>query len=417
MGIGIFFVKFWSFLTSVVLARLLGTAQFGIYGIIIIAYSTFGVFAGLALAVTVGKFFSDFHKSDKQRAADIVSLALIASICSGILTCILLLLFRDIIAINVLMCPQLSNEIGKIGITLLFFAISGVFSGILLGAENFKLAAIVMIITGLLDFLSKSLGAWYGGIPGVVWGMIIGGALSVLFYCLASLKILRTYKISLQFGRIFKEIKILKEFTCPALLDGIFVWGGMFVVRVILFRSVDGEIQTGYLTACMQLAIVILFLPQMLSRVLLPIMSTTVASGNYGTIRNAIFTTFISFVLLALPIAIGVAIFSPWLMSLFGKDFGPHYNVLLIIALDTFLLSCFTFFPSLMQSFKLPWVSFSCQLLFFAIYIALSFALLKYQAFGIGLAGAIARFIYCIFASLSIIWLLHKKRNTIQVHE
>ena len=104
---------------------------------------------------------------------------------------------------------------------------------------------------------------------------------------------------------IRNELPVLWRFALPGVIAGLATTGMMWVGRVILIRGADGYVQLGLFTAANQWRTPMLFLPAVLCRVILPLVSETYSASKMAELRATIEMNLKIICLTALPILSG----------------------------------------------------------------------------------------------------------------
>lgn len=72
--LGLIFNKGFATISSILVARFLGTTLFGEYGMINSTISMFATFAGLGLGITATKFIAEFKETNKAKVERVLGL-------------------------------------------------------------------------------------------------------------------------------------------------------------------------------------------------------------------------------------------------------------------------------------------------------------------------------------------------------
>ena len=122
--------------SSVVLARILGKAGFGKFGLIIGTVATFQVLANLGLSATANKHVAEFRKTDPQRAGRILALSGLVSVVAGISLAVGLAVWAPQLAAGVLNAPELAGPLRIASLLIFFSAAGGTLVGALSGSKR-----------------------------------------------------------------------------------------------------------------------------------------------------------------------------------------------------------------------------------------------------------------------------------------
>src|SRR5215469_3219218 len=156
---------------SMLVARMLGKIGLGELGIVQSTVGMFSALAGLGLGLAATKHIAEQRVHDPASAGETIGFLSLISWTSGGFMTLLVLLFAPWLAAHSLAAPKLAPVLQEGSLLLLFGVINGVQTGVLSGFEAFKTIARVNLISGFANFPILVIGAWFGGLAGVVCGM------------------------------------------------------------------------------------------------------------------------------------------------------------------------------------------------------------------------------------------------------
>lgn len=324
-------------LSSILVARMLGKSAFGEFGIIQSTIVLFGTFAGFGLGITATKFISQYRTVDPEKAGRIRALSSSFAWVTSVITALVLFVMAPWLAENTLAAPQLSGLL-KIGsLLLLLTAVNGAQTGALSGVEAFKSIAKINLISGLLNFPLMVGGVWLLGLTGAVWGMVAATALNWLLNHLAIRRECANFGIPYTYNGCWAEKEVLWKFALPAMISGVLYAPTEWVLSAILVNQPDGYGQMGLFNAAKQWHVLILYLPNTLSSMTLPILSNLLGEGNRQQFNRMVVINSLGLTGLALAVSVPVALFSGSIMGAYGRDFVAGRNVLLMVCVYSVL--------------------------------------------------------------------------------
>lgn len=372
-------------LTSIVVARLLGKASYGAFGVITSTILLFATFAGFGLGMTGTKFLAE-HKACPQVSGRIVGLIFTISVILGLALSLSIYIFADLISNHALNDPKLTQEL-RIGSSFaIFIVLFNAQVGILTGFEEFRQLAVVSTIEGVSLFICTFIGAYYFGIPGAISGFGIASFLAFIFCTNAVLRYCRKNKIlpRLTFGAL--ESSVFWRFGFPALvvliLPQIFTW----TTRIILAYQPNGYAELGLLNVGFAWSAVISFLPRQISKPALPILTNLYSDGNLTEYRrilnwNVLFSLGAT-ILLVLPIVL----FSKVIMGFYGSEFIDSWLVLVLMSIAFGIGSITISFRDLIASQGTMWVQAGHSVIWGIVLISLSYQFRTWGASGVAIA-------------------------------
>ena len=329
-----------SAISTIIIARILGPEHFGEFGMIQSTVNLFAVYAAFRLGTTATKYVAEYRKSNPQKASRILHLTLRTSFILCTVVALTLFVFSDTLATQSLKHPELSVPLSIGAFFLFFFIYSTIHEHALAGFESFKKIAKLNILRGLLIPLICIPSAFYGGVIGAISGLTVVSCIILA----ATKKAIKQEKRNLHFpdnipfGQLKSEIPILWKFALPGFMTGILITSSEWFGRLMLTQNWTGYKELGLFVAANQWRIFILFLPAVLARIVLPILSET-HSRNNNEFNTAISLQLQTISLITLPLTILIIGFSGPLASLFGSQFSGTESVIPVLMLSVYFFA------------------------------------------------------------------------------
>lgn len=392
---------FWSFtggaisrgltlIATISVARILGKISYGELGIIQSTVGMFGVFAGFGLGVTATKHVGEFRQKDPERVGRILGLSSLVAMGTGGLMTIGLFFLAPWVAEYTINAPQLGSVL-KIGsLILLFDALNSAQTGALAGYEAFKSIARINVMVGISAVPILVLGAWFGGLKGAVWALAINLAFNWLLNHLALRKESHKHNVPSTYRHCYQECSILWKFSLPAFLAGSVGGPATWVCNALLVNQPDGYSKMGIFSAASQWFTFLLFIPGILSQVILPIFSDQLGQRNISqTVKTLILAVKVN-TAIVIPLVLVGSIASPYIMGLYGAEFRSGWPVLIAVLINAGVLCMQMPVAGSITAFGKMWFWFAVCLGWAATYIAITASLLKFGAFGLAVSRALA---------------------------
>jgi O-antigen/teichoic acid export membrane protein len=396
-----------SVLASIFVARQLGKLDFGALGMVQSTMLNFSVFIGCGLGVTATKHLPEFRVSDPARAGRVVALSGVAALLVGGVLSLSLAAAAPWIAERVLAAPRLSGLV-RIGALLLFLnTLNGSQTGALAGFEAFKSIARVNLWSGLISFPLVVGAVLAGGLAGGVWGLVAAAAVNWLLSQQALRRECRKFGIPPGIAGISKEWREFAAFALPSILGGIVLGPVNWLCSTILVNQPGGYAEMGVFSATGQWFALVLFLPGLLSQVLLPILSETMHSGERGKVSGLMKLALAANAAAVVPCILLLSLASPWLMSLYGRGFEKSWLVLVVSLVTGAIYALQSPANQLLNAKGLVWILLLSNLLWGGLFTALTWAFIEHGALGM----VTARLVAYLAQSLFILWVvLHQDR-------
>lgn len=396
--------RFLAFISSVLVARILGKEIFGELGIIHSTVGLFGVFAGFGIGHTATKYVAEFHKRDPERTGRIIGLSGLIAIFTGSLMALVLFFFAPFLASHTIRAAHLTDELQIGALVLCFSALNGSQIGALSGLEAFKVIAKINVITSIASIFFSIFLTWHYGLKGSVWALVIYLIFKWLLHHFALRKEVLKHGISFSLLKdIKKEIGILWSFSLPTALSGMLVGPVNWICCSMLVNQPDGYAEMGIYNAANQWYTILIFIPSILGQVVLPVLSQHIGNKEIDNSLKAMIISMKSNILIVLPIALLACAGSPIIMSLYGSSFKNGWPTLIIVLISTCLVSIYTPVSNMIMASGKMWIIFIMNFGCAVIFIISTMLLVHKGALGL----ATARGISYIFQTLWILFFVY----------
>jgi O-antigen/teichoic acid export membrane protein len=392
---------------TIVVARWLGKTAYGEIGIVKSTVGMCGVFVGLGLGLTATKYVSEHRREDPARAGRIASLTLSVALVSGSVVTAALILLSPWLATHTLASPAVATPLAIGGGLLFFGEVNGVQLGILAGLEAFGPMAKVSLWSGLWSFPITVTGAWLWGITGAVSGLVVSLAVT----CVLTHLVLRreTAKAGISFSHFatLEESAVLWDFSTPAFLASAVVTPATWFCNTLLVNRANGYAEMGLFSAADQWRNVVVFLPGVISRVVLPILSSHSKDSVEGVSQfsNTLDAGFCVGVLVAFPAIAALSFGGSIIAKFYGADFSAMRYPLAGLLYAAGVIAIGTPIGNALQAKGAMWFGFANNLVW-ALLLVGSFRLVFFArgAMGLSLAWGSSYFLL----SVSFTWLFCK---------
>lgn len=373
----------------VVASRILGKTVYGELGMIQSTVETLGVLAGFGIGLTATKHIAEYKRSDPGRAGRIIAGLLVFTMAFTALIAVAIYLAAPTLAAKVLVAPHLGRLLQVGSLSVLFSTLAGAQAGILSGFEAFRLIARTNLISGLFAFPLISVCTYAYGIDGAVWALVGSALINVVLNHLAVRREMREFGIRLDFRRCVEEAPILWRFSFPAAMAACLVAPVNWFCNVQLVEEPGGYGEMGLYTAANQWFLLLLFLPKVLGRVVLPVLSEQLGGGRGGTAATLKFAILTNLALMV-PLVAVICIASPIIMGFYGAEFESGWTTLVVVALTSGLLAVQMPVGDLIAASGKMWVGFTMNLGWGMVFFVGTLLLIEYGALGLAYARLIA---------------------------
>lgn len=396
---------------TVLVARMLGKTVYGELGMIQSTVGMFGIFAGFGLGLTATKHVAEFRQSDPGRAGRIIGLSGLFALVTGSLMALGLLIFAPWLAEHAINAPHLSGVL-RIGALILFInALNGAQTGALAGFEAFKTIAYVNLFAGLISFPILVAGAYFGGLTGAVWALALNLGFNWLLNHLALRKESRRHNVPFTLRDCSRELSVLWSFSLPAVLAGSLVGPVNWICSALLVNQPEGYSEMGIFSAANQWFAMLLYLPALLGRVMLPVLSEQLGQNEIKQSIKIMSFAIKMNALLVLPLVLLISIASPYIMNLYGAGFRSGWPTLVVVLLTTGLLTVQTPIGQIITASGKIWLSFAINFGWALIFIVSTILLLDLGSLGLATARAVSYAIQATWIFAFAVWFVRKARK------
>ncbi|HLA84195.1 MAG TPA: oligosaccharide flippase family protein, partial [Thermoguttaceae bacterium] len=399
-------------LASILVARILGQTVFGELGMIRLTIGMVGVFAEFGLGLTATKHVAEFRASDPDRAGRIIGISGWFAMFTGALMAGILFLSSSWLSEHSLEAPHLALEL-RIGALYLFIsALNGAQIGALSGFEAFKSIARVNLLVGLLSFPILLLAVWYGGLPGAVWALTINLGINWLFNHIALRREARRFGVPLHFRGCVREWPVLWAFSLPVILGNVLVWPVRWICGTLLVRQPGGFDEMAILNAADYWYAMLLFLPDLLGQIMLPVVSEQLGVKAKQTARKIMILAIQLNVTVLLPFVVLLSVASPYIMNFYGENYRSSWPTLVVSLVTALLIAGQSPIGFYISASGRVWAGFIMKLCWGSVYILSTVLLLHQGALGLAVARAVSYVVFTIVTGWFVFCVVHGQKAT-----
>jgi O-antigen/teichoic acid export membrane protein len=399
------FSNVFSVIQSVLTGRLLGIMGFGIVGTITTFASTLNRLFSFRMNELVVKYYGEaMERKQLQRAAAIVKASLIAESITSLLSFGFCALFASYAASNIADDPTLTPQFILYGTIILANIFMETTTGVLQVNGKFRAQAVITFISSLSTaaiivwaYLAK------GGLLEIVIAYMAGKFVLGIGTAIIGFKELRKSLGSDWLRTPFSYLPPIKELTKFAFSTNISSTIIMLVRdnEVLWVAYFLSPLEAGYARAALAI-INFVQLP------ITPFISTTYPEINraitqkaWGHVKELLRKITTISGAWTIGASIGLAIFGKWLLSLYGVDFVPAYQTMMIFLIGLGFANIFFWNRPLLLSLKLPMVPYRSSLYCGIAKVLLSFLLVP--ALGLNVEAGLLSVFFLISISIIVI--------------
>ena len=373
-------------LGMIIAARILGREAFGQLGIVYQTIMTLQVFAIAGLGTTAATFVAQWLHAAPERVGRIMILCYGFTTLTGGLLAVGLVAGADWIAAAVLAAPGLAEELRLGGLLAFLYALAAVQSGMLIGFKAFRDMAMVNFLGGIASATLLAAGAYRAGVAGALYGLGIAVALQMILNYLLIRCAMRRHGLRIRLSLPRAELQLLWRFSLPGVLTmaswTLATWG----VSVLLVRQPKGMAEMALLAAANQWFGALLFIPGVLTQVLLPTYAERLAGDRRPEARRlavrSSFAVLLGMALLVVP----MALLSPLIAGMYGAGFRSGAAVFAALFLTAAIAAPYGALGNYLIAEERMWTRFHINLLWAVVLVAGAVVLIDRGALGVALA-------------------------------
>ncbi len=321
-------------LSFLVVARIIGKESFGELGMVQSTVIMFQTVSGFGLGTAATKYVAELRTVAKERVGHIIPLTELISVVTGGIAALAIYIYAPKISGEIISAPHLTVPLRIGSVSLFFGALYGSQYGALLGLEAFQASARVNIITGVISLPLLIGGAFILGVNGTMYALAVIMFLSWIISRRAVIAETGKLGIFPKSANCVKEWKIILGFTLPAVLSSILITALMWLCNVILVNQPDGYAEMGIFNAANQWRMAILFIPNTLGAVVLPLLANLQGENKQEQFKHILKLNIAINVIVAFGAAILVSLCSPIIMRSYGIGYKEGATTLVLLAVS-----------------------------------------------------------------------------------
>lgn len=385
------------FVSSIVLARYLGTEQYGLYAFMIWFLSLAALVVSLGMKEMTKRFVGEaVGQQNMNTVKGLVQLHLVIRGAAALLTCGLIIALSSFLA-RLFDVPPDSTYFMLIAILLLPYILLAIFSGIFAAFQKYEYAAYVGLITSLLRVAAVIIVVFSGfGVKEVliaymgVWALGIPMGLFLLSRLVPLRDLLSPSRLEPQ-----TRNSALKYSMAALGIHGVdyFLWRQAEVMFLGIYRSVE---EVGFYNIAHKIPSMAMHLvPLAMGKVLLPTVAEQFGRGDMEKVKTIYVTAARYLMMLSFPIAAGgIALARPIINILYGYEYAPAVVLMQIVCVPFALRGIIHSVSSIIYGLKEPVFILKIGIILICISIGLNLWLIpKYGAIGAVIATSVPRMI------------------------
>jgi O-antigen/teichoic acid export membrane protein len=277
---------------------------------------------------------------------------------------------------------------------LVFATLGGAQTGALAGLEAFRTMTAMNVWAGIGGVPIAVAGVWFWGLDGAVWATVATAALQWVLTHVALRAHARQGGIPIRVGGWWRERRILWTFSLPALAQGIMVTPVTWAATAILVNQPHGYLENGALSAANQWFGAVMFLPNAVGGVILPVLSERLGSGDAPGARKVLKMAVALNAGAVIPIVVAGCLASPWIMRAYGPSFAEAWPTLVVVLATSVVVAVTNPVGSVLAAADRLWLGFLMNTGWAAVLLVATILLVRWGALGVASARLVAYLVH-----------------------
>lgn len=378
-------------LAMMLCARILGPHDFGLLTLLLSSTQLLQIFLSAGFAGIVIRFVAIYRGTDPIRAARVLALVRAGVFAMSALVLLGLALAADTVAAR-LFAGELSRMAlwaGVIYVLLLAWAELQV--AVLSALEEFQALARVQALSGPASLVAIASGAAVAGLEGAIGGMALAAGFQLCLGLPAASRAARRHAIPFRLGWSQAEFALLPTYGLPGLINALIWLPPVWLTGYLLTRQPGGYAELGVFGVANQWFLVLNFLPLMLTRAALPILSSFVGAAAHAEAEQMLRRAVTVASLLVLAPALVLILSAPLVMPLYGDAFAAGWPVMMLMCGTAVVAASNGIMQNYLLACSRPWLTTGINAVWAVILLASAgWAIERYLAIGLALAYGFA---------------------------
>jgi O-antigen/teichoic acid export membrane protein len=249
-----------------------------------------------------------------------------------------------------------------------------------------------------------------GGLAGAVWALTINLVFNWLLNHLALRWEAKRHNVKLILQACWREWPVLWRFSSvPAFLAASMFGPADWICSAMLVNQPDGYGEIGIYNAANQWFTLLLFLPNILGNVVLPMLSDQLGRNETDrSFKTLLLAIAINFSVVT-PLVLIAGLASPYIISLYGESFSAGWPTLVVALLTAGLLAVQTPVGHIIAASGRMWLGFAMNIGSAVVFVLGTFLLVKHGSVGLATARLISYFLHSFWVLRLVIWLPGRK--------
>jgi len=382
---------------SIMIARWLGVADFGMYSIVTSVQGVVALLASFSLGTAIAKYVSEYRARDEEQALRFAKSGFVLVL---VLAGLVGILYASLAAFIGNGLYKESAIVGIVPFSALVVFSSSVFAtstGVVQGCQRFRLMAVMQIASPLLSLATISALLPLMGIKGIFVGFFVS-QLVVSFLVLAVLNGsgFRFASARLELGKDSPAVSKMYSFALPAVLSGLMVVLVIWIANTELTLS-TGFQAMGYFAVANVVYQALILIPNAIAIPMMPRVSQLTV-GSHEDIQKLVAKVMRTLSIGLFPLLFAAALFSEFIVeTLYGARFSGSAQAVYLIVIAAYFYSLGAVVGAMITGTGRMWLGLGLNALWGAMFLVFVFVCVPvYGTSGLAVSYAAAYSLFLI---------------------
>ncbi|EXL09487.1 oligosaccharide flippase family protein [Aquamicrobium defluvii] len=333
-------VRLTPLITTVLISHWFGIESVGKFAVTYGTLMSASMLAATGVSLMATRNIAAFAHSEPETAGRLAGMAVLLAGGTGIALALAIYLFSNEIAGRILKQPELAFYLRVISPVIVVSALNSVQTAILSGVQEFRTIARLNMIMGVLMIASVPAGLHLYGLTGGFAALGLAYLAGCMITTPAMLRALRSRGIRFSFSGSLSQWPMITRYAIPALLASLLYEPVNWICTTIIVNRPDGLEQVGLYFIAMQLETLLLFAPQIVVQVLIPMLSSGFGEKDSRRVRNMLAMGIGTNLAIAIGFVAVMMLFGDWFLLLFKLDPSRDWPIFMIVVLAAAMIAC-----------------------------------------------------------------------------
>lgn len=337
--LGTVVVRLTPMLTTILISHWFGIEFVGKFGVTYSTLVSSSLLAASGVSLMATRNVAAHATTDPGLTGRLVGMALCLVTGTSVLLSVLIFLFADEIAGRLLKQPELAFYLRVISPLVILSALNSLQTAILSGLQEFRMIARLNMIFGALMIVSVPVGLYFYGLAGSFITLGCAYLLACLIAYPLMLRALSERSIRIGFRGALSQWPLVTRYAVPALLASLLYEPMNWICTAIVINNPDGLEQIGLYFIAMQLETLLLFVPQIVVQVAIPVLSKGFGQGDRRRVTHMLAMSIGTNIAMAAGFVTLMMLFGNWFLLLFHLDPAQHWPIFTVVILTAAVIA------------------------------------------------------------------------------